>query len=188
MTTSNQEPQSRNQFSPKNPILKYLTLSSIVVVLITTIPFLFYINDIFPDGAIWENSFFTYQSKYYESVNVFIWVLLGKLIPLLLFFIWFFTCRHWWYLVILIPISLYTFQLISLILEDSELIDNNKVYYLLPFVILILSIMYQIRTKIFDKIHGIDLSELDTIKKSNKNNWWAYAYTKFGCYSFLFVI
>ncbi len=170
MTTPTKESKSQN--SSLKLRSRYLVLSSLIVILIATIPFLFYINDIFPDGAIWENSFFTYQSKYYESVNVFVWVMLGKLIPLLLFFIWFLTCRHWWYLVISIPIALYSFQLLSLILEDSEFIDNNRIYYLLPFVILILSVIYTIRTKIFDKIHGIDLSELSTFKKSNKKSWW----------------
>lgn len=148
---------------------KYLQTSSLLVFLITTVPFLFYINDIFPDGTIWETSFFTYQSKYYESVNVFIWVVLGKLIPLILFLIWFLTCRHWWYLVILVPIALYSFQLISIILEDSEVMDSNHFYYLIPFVILILCLIYGIRIKVFDKIHDIDLTELNSV---GRKSWW----------------
>ncbi|WP_299437020.1 hypothetical protein [uncultured Aquimarina sp.] len=170
MTTSSKEKHPQSQ--PQRKKLKYLGASSLLVFFIATIPFLFYINDIFPDGAIWENSFFTYQSKYYESVNVFVWIVLGKFIPLTLFIIWFFTCRHWWYLVILIPISLYSFQLVFIILEDSEQIDSNHFYYLIPVVIIILSIVYTIRTKVFDKIHGIDLSELTTFSKSNKKYWW----------------
>ncbi|GAA0720513.1 hypothetical protein GCM10009430_20760 [Aquimarina litoralis] len=170
MTESKKEIQP--QLLSKRKKSKYLALTNIVVILIATIPFLFYINDIFPDGAIWENSFFTYQSKYYESVNVFVWVLLGKLIPLSLFIVWFFTCKHWWYLVILIPIALYSFQLTFIILEDSEYIDSEHFYYLTPVVIIVLSIVYSIRTKVFDKIHNIDLSELDALKKSNKKSWW----------------
>ncbi|MBW1298724.1 hypothetical protein [Aquimarina litoralis] len=152
--------------------LKYLRRGSIVAIFIAIIPFMFYIIDIFPDGDIWENSFFTYQSKYYESVNVFIWVLIGKLIPLSLFIIWFFTCKNWWYHVILIPIALYAFQLISIIVEDSQLITDKEVYYLIPTTIIILSIVYTVRTKVFDKIHNIDLSELDTLKKTRKKSWW----------------
>ncbi|WP_299252323.1 hypothetical protein [uncultured Aquimarina sp.] len=172
MTTPSKEQPPKNQCQPQKPKLKYLKISSLIVFLIATVPFLFYINDIFPDGAIWENSFFTYQSKYYESVNVFVWVLLGKFIPLTLFIIWFFTCKHWWYPVILIPITLYSFQLFSLILEDSQIIDENEIFYLIPVTIIILSVVYTIRTKIFDKIHGIDLSELNTFNKSNKKSWW----------------
>jgi len=157
----------------RKPKSSYLETGSLLIFLIATIPFLFYVNDIFPDGAIWENSFFVYQSKYYESVNIFVWVLLGKFIPLSLFIIWFFTCKHWWYLVLLIPISLYSFQFISIIFEDSELIDHNyHYYYLIPIVIGVLSIVYVIRLKIFDQIFNIDLSELDTNNPTNKKQWW----------------
>ncbi|WP_299216816.1 hypothetical protein [uncultured Aquimarina sp.] len=172
MTTPSKEQQPQNQCQPQKQKLKYLKISSLIVFLIATVPFLFYINDIFPDGAIWENSFFTYQSKYYESVNVFVWVVLGKFIPLTLFIIWFFTCKHWWYPVILIPIALYSFQLISLILEDSQIVDENEIFYLIPLTVIILSVVYTIRTKIFDKIHGIDLSELNSFNKSDKKSWW----------------
>ncbi|WP_298540422.1 hypothetical protein [uncultured Aquimarina sp.] len=170
MTTPSKEQQPQNHSTKQK--LKYLKISSLIVFLIATVPFLFYINDIFPDGKIWENSLFSYQSKYYESVNVFVWVLLGKLIPLSLFIIWFFTCRHWWYPVILIPIALYSFQLISLIIEDSQIINDDEIFYLIPITIIILSVVYAVRTKVFDIIHGIDLSELSTFNKSNKKSWW----------------
>ncbi len=173
MTTPNKEKTSPNQCQhTSNQKLKSLRTGSIIAVLIAFIPFLFYFTDIFPDGAIWENSFFTYQSKYYESVSTFIWVALSKLIPLTLFIIWFFTCKHWWSKIILIPIGLYFFQLISILNEDSEIVDNQEIYYSIPFVVVIISIVYTIRVKIFDKIHNIDLSELDEINKSNKKSWW----------------
>ncbi len=39
--------------------------------------------------------------------------------------------------------------------------DTNQLIYLAPFFIVILSIVYLIRVKIFDRIYGIDLSEID---------------------------
>ncbi|MDR9457223.1 MAG: hypothetical protein RI572_07410 [Salegentibacter sp.] len=39
--------------------------------------------------------------------------------------------------------------------------DTNQLIYLAPFFIVILSIVYLIRIKIFDRIYGIDLSELE---------------------------
>ncbi|WP_344925995.1 hypothetical protein [Aquimarina addita] len=149
---------------------KYLKISSLFACFIAVIPFLFYVNDIFPNGSIWENTFFTYHSQYYKSIDVFIWILLGKFIPLSLFFVWFLTCKHWWYPVILIPITLYIFQLTSIIIEDSaSLVESQKIYFLIPIVIIILSVLYTIRVKVFDKIHDIDLSELMI---SNKKSWW----------------
>ncbi|MGB7841839.1 MAG: hypothetical protein WBL21_03540, partial [Salinimicrobium sp.] len=115
---------------------------------------------------VWENSFFTYESKYYQSVNVALWTYLGKITPLFLLLIWFFTCKHWWYHVILIPITMYAYQIVvtfhdDVYLESAYLLDTNGLIYLAPFFIIILSIVYLIRIKIFDRVYGIDLSELE---------------------------
>ncbi len=170
MTTSTKEKHPQNP--SKHQKLKSLRTGSVIAIFIAFTPFMFYITDIFPDGDIWENSFFTYKSRYYESVSTFIWVAFSKLIPLVLFVIWYLTCKHWWNKIILVPIGLFFFQLISILNEDSEILDSEEIYYSIPFVIVILSIVYAIRVKIFDKIHNIDLSELDTINKSNKKYWW----------------
>ena len=123
--------------------------------------------EIFPDGSVWENSFFTYESKYYESVNVAMWTYFGKIMPLLLLLIWFFTNKHWWYHSILIPISMYSYQLTTAVYQDLYLedvrinIDSNQLIYLAPFFIGVLFVLYLIRIKIFDRVYGIDLSELN---------------------------
>ncbi|KRG29341.1 hypothetical protein LY54_01234 [Salegentibacter mishustinae] len=144
---------------------KFLLLGSIIAVTIAFSPYLFYLYEIFPNGPIWETSFFTYESKYYEDVLTAAWTYLGKIVPLLLLFIWFFTCKHWWYHAILVPISMYTYQLVVIFYEDAYLqvnpMDTNQLVYLAPFFIVVLSIVYLIRVKIFDRIYGIDLSEID---------------------------
>ena len=144
---------------------KFLLLGSIIAVTIAFSPYLFYLYEIFPNGPIWETSFFTYESKYYEDVLTAAWTYLGKIVPLLLLFIWFFTCKHWWYHAILVPISMYTYQLVVIFYEDVYLqvnpMDTNQLVYLAPFFIVVLSIVYLIRVKIFDRIYGIDLSEID---------------------------
>src|SRR5690606_2435185 len=85
----------------------YLLLGSIIALSIAFSPYLFYLYEIFPDGPVWENSFFTYESKTYRSVLAAAWTYLGKITPLFLLLIWFLTCKHWWYHAILIPISMY---------------------------------------------------------------------------------
>src|SRR5690606_897305 len=101
----------------------------------------------------------------YESVNVAMWTYLGKITPLMLLLIWFFTCKHWWYHAIIIPIAMYGFQLFQAIYEDVYLqtdpMDTNQLIYLAPFFLVILIILYTVRTQIFDRIYGIDLSELN---------------------------
>ena len=144
---------------------KFLLTGSIIAIIIAFSPYLFYLYEIFPAGPVWENSFFTYESKNYQSVNVAAWTFLGKITPLLLFLIWFFTCKHWWYHVILVPTSMYAFQLVTALYEDLNggggNIDSNQLIYLAPVFIVILSIVYLIRIKIFDRIYGIDLSEIE---------------------------
>ncbi len=59
---------------------------------------------------------------------------------------------------------MYAFQLAAAFYEDfygEGVIDVNQLIYLAPFFIIILSIVYLIRIKIFDRIYGIDLSEIE---------------------------
>jgi hypothetical protein len=60
---------------------------------------------------------------------------------------------------------MYTYQLVVIFYEDVYLqvnpMDTNQLVYLAPFFIVVLSIVYLIRVKIFDRIYGIDLSEID---------------------------
>ena len=61
---------------------------------------------------------------------------------------------------------MYSFQVVSVIYDDVYLreqffADTNQLVYLAPFFIIILSIVYLIRIKIFDRIYGIDLSEIE---------------------------
>ena len=60
---------------------------------------------------------------------------------------------------------MYVYQIISTFYDDvyanQYIIDNNQLIYLAPFFIAILSAIYLIRLKIFDRIYGIDLSEID---------------------------
>ncbi len=145
---------------------RFLLLGSVIAFFIAISPYIFYLYEIFPDGPVWENSFFTYESKYYQSVLTAAWTYLGKITPLFLLLMWFFTCKHWWYHSILIPIAMYLYQIIVAFYEDvyldSEIfMDTNGLIYLAPFFLLILIVLYLVRIQIFDRIYGIDLSELN---------------------------
>jgi hypothetical protein len=61
---------------------------------------------------------------------------------------------------------MYGYQLIVAFYQDaymdqSVFLDTNGLLYLAPFFIVILSIVYLIRIKVFDRIYGIDLSEIE---------------------------
>ncbi|EDP95821.1 hypothetical protein U8527_11900 [Kordia algicida OT-1] len=140
---------------------KKLFFSSIVAIIIAISPYIFYLYEGFPESPTWETSFFTLRSNYYEDVSTAMWVYLGKIVPLILLTLWFFTCRDWWYHVILIPIAMYIFQLISAVIEDT-LVDTKAIYYILPVMMIIVPIVYLIRLKLFDKyVYNIDLQKID---------------------------
>lgn len=146
---------------------KSLLTGSLIAAFIAATPYLFYLYEGFPDIKVWETSFFgfqfRYESNYYESVNVVGWMLFSKLIPLLLLVIWFFTCKNWWYHALLIPICMYLLQIYGLFQDDIYFKDSVEIYYLAPLVLIALIFLYTIRMKIFDRIHNIDLSELQRV-------------------------
>lgn len=166
-----QQPKSRKKTSLSlSADRKGLILGSIVATLIAITPYLFYLYEGVPKEKVWSTFLFTYTSETYSNVYTLAWLLTSKLIPLYLLVIWFFTCKHWWYHVILVPITMYSFQIISTVYDDvymdAHAMDTNQLIYLAPFFILILSVVYLVRIKIFDRIYGIDLSELEETQVS----------------------
>lgn len=153
---------------------KSLILGSITATLIAITPFLYDLYESVPDVESWNTFFGTYTARHYKSVFVTAWTLTSKLIPLYLLCIWFFTCRHWWFHVILIPIAMYIYQIISVINDDKGYIDSNQIIYIVPIMAIIIPSIYLIRAKIFNEIISVSksLEELeDEFKVSPKNFW-----------------
>ncbi|MCF7560756.1 hypothetical protein L3X39_08905 [Sabulilitoribacter multivorans] len=151
-----------------------MIIGSIVATFIASTPYLFYLYEGVPDVKVWNTFFGTFNSQYYESVFVLAWTLTGKIIPLFLLFIWFFTCRHWWYHVLLIPISMYVYQIFTTLNEDFSFVDSNQLIYLIPIMAVIIPSIYLIRARIFNKINEVNksLEELeDEFKLSPKTFW-----------------
>lgn len=142
-----------------------LITGSIIAFFIAISPYLFYLYQGVPEVEIWDSPLGTITSNFYGNVSVMMWVFLGKLIPFLLLLIWFFTCKHWWYHIIIVPICMYAFQIYSTLNADIKFSDIQELYLLAPIIFGMLIFSYTIRTRVFDKIHGIDLSEL------NRVNW-----------------
>ncbi len=137
---------------------KSLILGGIVATLIAITPYIFYSYENVPDQQVWDTFLFTYDSKYYESALTGIWTLMGKLIPLYLLIIWFFTCRHWWYHSLLIPITMYIFQLSNVINEDIQYVDNHQFKYLIFIMAIIIPSIYLVRARLFNRINSIGKS------------------------------
>ena len=104
------------------------------------------------------------------------WVLTSKAIPVLLLFIWFFTCRHWWYHALLVPITMYSYQIFVIFKQDNlqEYIDNNQLIYLIPVMAIIVPSIYLIRARIFNEVHTANqtMQELEDELKMTPKGFW----------------
>ncbi len=144
--------KSRQADNRKRSLIK----GTIIIAFLTFSPYIFYAYKAFPSSTTWDTFLGTYTSNYWGDVQTFAWVLLGKILPLLLLAIWFFTCRHWWYHALLVPICMYAFQVIRITRDDSGVVDDFEIFILAPIIVIVAVFCYGIRTRIFDRIHGVD--------------------------------
>lgn len=140
-----------------------MIFGSIIGTIIAIIPYLFYLYESVPDSQTWSTFFFTYNSESIGNANMVMWIFTGKAIPLLLLFIWFFTCRHWWYHALLVPIAMYTYQIFSLFNDDLSYIDELQLTHLIPIMAIVIPSIYLIRAQMFNKLNdaGKTMEELE---------------------------
>ncbi|NNE78105.1 MAG: hypothetical protein HKN31_13660 [Pricia sp.] len=156
----------------KRKIRTRFVVESIALFLIIVSPFIFKLHEYFPREPDATLNFLGLEidSNGFIDLNTYVWFLLGKMVPLLLLFIWFLTCRHWWYHIILIPIMMYAFQIFEVFYNNDKFIDTRNLLWLLPVCMVVIPFVYFIRIKLYDKyVHGIDLdameAELNALKE-----------------------
>ena len=150
--------KERSKFQEVQQTNRSLITGSIIATFLALSPFLFTLYESVPDVKVWDTLLFTYESPYYESAFVLAWTLIGKIIPLYLIIIWFFTCRHWWYHTLLIPIGMFIYQIIVILDDDLSFADQNELLVLLPVMAIIIPSIYLIRARMFDKINSANKS------------------------------
>ncbi|WMI67279.1 hypothetical protein [Mangrovimonas sp. YM274] len=145
----------RNQdhlFQTDKKITKKVITGSIIATIIASTPFLYSLHEGVPQTKVWNTFLFTYDSNFWKDANYAMWVFTSKLIPLLLLFLWFFTCRHWWYHALLVPIAMYISQTFATYNSESEFMDEFQFIYLLPVMAIVIPSIYLIRARMFSKI------------------------------------
>lgn len=167
--------ETKSQLSKKANLKdKKFISGAVIATLIAITPYIFYLHESVPDVEVWDTFLGTYNSGYYSSAGIAVWVLLGKFVPLYLLFLWFFTCRHWWYHTLLVPISMYAYQIFDIISKDTDNMDHGQLIYLIPVMAIIIPSIYLIRARIFNKVNEANKSmqELeDELKLSPKGFW-----------------
>ena len=154
----------------KNRNKNSLFAGSVIIVLIVITPYLLYLYNTIPEGVQRWNSFFgVINSGVYGDAQSIVYYFFAKFVPLLLLIIWFVTNKHWWVHAIIIPISVYSFQLISVINDSQEFIDEVEFIYSVPITVIIMVILYFVRSKMAIYIQAIDLKkEMDLNMKKPK--------------------
>lgn len=122
----------------------------VIMTLIITLPFLFYLYRLVPEEKIWVTKYFTYDSLYFEDVNYFAWILLGKLMTASFIILWYSTCDHWWRNFILFPFIIESFRIFGLFNDEFDFIVNPTMLktflFSLPFSI-IFSLLFFLLSK-----------------------------------------
>lgn len=148
---------------------KSLAIGGIVVFLVAISPLIFYSYKSFPDVKIWKTSFFESTTNFYSWFD-YAWYFVNKLVPLYLLLLWFFTCKHWWHWIILIPISMYSFQLWGIV-NESQNLDELEYVYIFPLMLVLIPLVYLIRAKLFANIRGRDLSAFEEELGQHRTFW-----------------
>ena len=152
---------------------KRFFLESLAILLIIGSPFIFKTHDYIPEESSISVLGIEIGSNGFQNVSVYAWFLVGKIVPLYLLVIWFLTCKHWWYHILLIPVCMYAFQIFEVVYSEDPVVDTENVLWLLPVCMVVIPFVYFIRLKLFDKyVHGIDMeamnAELDYYKNKEK--------------------
>lgn len=106
----------------------------ISIILIAT-PFLFYIYKFAPsDSKEWNTVFGTLKSNSFGTMQAYMHALFTKITFVTLTIIWFLTAQNWWKWAILVPLTMFLFQLSGIINWELKYIDEYDFWYSLPFI------------------------------------------------------
>ena len=117
----------------------------IIVFLIITIPFMFYLYLLVPETEDVNTIFGSFSFDFYHNAESFTWHLFSKLLLILLLSIWFSTSDKFWRYIILIPISMELFKLISILNDEFELFMRESwfisFFKVLPYTLFLVTII-----------------------------------------------
>lgn len=145
------------QTDKKKRIFNGVLLSALLV----ATPFLFYFYKYAPaEAGEWSTWFGTIKSGGFGSVQSYMHALFTKLTFILLTTIWFLTSKNWWKFAILIPLTMFLFQLSGVINYKIQYIDEFDFWYSLPVILPILFFLIYISYRIGKRSgSGEDLKE-----------------------------
>jgi hypothetical protein len=116
---------------------------------LTATPFLFYIYKYAPaDSKEWDTFFGSIHSGGFGSVQAYMHALFTKITFVSLTGIWFLTSNNWWKYAIMVPLTMFLFQLSGVINYKIQYIDEFDFWYSLPAILPILFFLIYISYRI----------------------------------------
>jgi hypothetical protein len=156
---SNKLQKSKRKKEPFQRTAKQnLIVGSVIATFIALTPYFYYLYESVPETQVWDTFLFTYDSKSWGDANYAMWIFTSKFMPLLFMFIWFFTCRHWWYHALLVPMAMYIYQIFGMFNENNKFLDEFELMHLFPVMAIIIPSIYLIRARIFNRLNTADKS------------------------------
>merc|ERR1711916_45994 len=143
--------KSQRTVSRKQKIITGVLISFLIVIT----PLLFYIYRFAPSGSKeWDTWFGIIHSGGFGNVQIYMHALFTKIIFVLLTGIWFLTSKNWWKYAILVPLTLFLFQLSGVVNDKIKYIDEFDFWYSLPVILPILFFLIYISYVISKKQGG----------------------------------
>ncbi len=95
----------------------------------------------------------------YQSKTTLFFALTARITPLLYLSVWLITCRYWWYHVLIIPVCVYVVQIIISLHVNFAEIDKGEYVYIIPVLLVVISVIYYIREQTLEKIELLHILE-----------------------------
>jgi len=131
---------------------KSLYIGGVLSLILIATPFLFYIYKFAPaESTEWETLFGTIKAGVFSNVQSFLHAFFTKITFVLLTGIWFLTSKNWWKYAILVPLTMFLFQLSGIINYKLQYIDEYDFWYSLPFIVPILFFLVYISYRLSKK-------------------------------------
>ena len=161
----------------------------VVAFIILISPFLFFLYKVVPKNVYeWDTYFFEIKLDYlkYELQYIF-WFLSYKFLFIVLFCIWYLTCKHKWRCVVLIPLIIQFHELVAFLFGINNIYEHYRIYYslIVSMPIILLLTYLSAKLKYFSYSNNInqqldeEIDSLMTIASNLKSAKYTVIKTKF---------
>ena len=169
MTNKLTKTNTKSHQTDKKNKTKNIFFGVVISIILIATPFLFYIYKFAPsDSKEWHTIFGTLRSNGFRTMQAYMHALFTKLTFLTLTIIWFLTAKNWWKFAILVPLTMFLFQLSGVINYQLQYIDEYDFWYSLPFIspiiIFLIYLSYRI-SKHSNQYSDINQDAKEEIKK-----------------------